>query len=85
MKELVRSYQLYDVVRERDNNSLKDVKIGKGIKTTQASSYGHLNAHGRLIAKNEARNKLTKAYNAVKIKLVNKLIDIQFDSKPSKP
>lgn len=78
MKELVRSYKLYDVVRDRDNNALKGLKRSQQrVNSSEWSSSKQIPAHGRIIAKNEARNKLTKAYNEVKVKLINKLIDIQ--------
>lgn len=78
MKELIRSYKLYDVVRERDNNALKGLKrASQRVNSNEWSNTNKIPAHGRVIAKNEYRNKLTKAYNEVKVKLINKLIDIQ--------
>lgn len=82
MRELVRSYQLYDVVRQRDNNALKGFKLNsQRVNLSEVGKVNPIPAHGRIIAKNEYRNRLTKAYNEVKTKLINKLLDIQFDTK----
>lgn len=78
MKELVRSYKLYDVVRERDNNALKGLKIGvHTVNSNWSSNTKKMLAHNRINNKLQYKRKIEKVYQQVSNLVLDKMNNLQ--------